>query len=77
MYGTLVDLFWLMFRILLRGINMGNLKIGSMVKIIDQEDGMKDQIGAVVCFDEKREKILVRFGGVQQLYYALDQLKEY
>lgn len=36
-----------------------------MVKIIDQEDGMKDQIGAVVYFDEKREKILVRFGGVQ------------
>ena len=56
---------------------MGQLKIGSMVKIVDQKDAMKDQIGAVVYFDEKREKILVRFGGVQQLYYALDQLKEY
>ena len=56
---------------------MGNLKIGSMVKIVDQKDAMKDQVGAVVYFDKKREKILVRFGGAQQLYYALDQLKEY
>lgn len=56
---------------------MGNLKIESMVTITDQKDAMKDQIGAVVYYDKKRDKILVRFGGVQQLYYTLDQLTEY
>ncbi|GAB5058051.1 hypothetical protein COSHB9_24410 [Companilactobacillus alimentarius] len=56
---------------------MGNLKIGSMVKIADPTDAMKDQIGAVVYFDEKRNKILVRFGGVQQMYYTKNQLQEY
>lgn len=59
------------------GNKMGNLKIGSMVSIIDQKDGMKNQIGAVVYYDQKRDKILVRFGGQQQMYYTLDQLKEY
>ena len=56
---------------------MGNLKIGSMVTIEDETDAMKNQIGAVVYYDKKRDKILVRFGGQQQLYYTLDQLKEY
>lgn len=56
---------------------MGNLKIGSVVQIVDQADAMKNQVGSVVYFDKEREKILVRFGGVQQLYYELDQLKEY
>jgi len=56
---------------------MGNLKIGTMVTVVDEADVMKKQIGVVVYFDKKRDKILVRFGGQQQLYYALDQLKEY
>ena len=56
---------------------MGDLKIGSMVTIVDQNDAMRDQIGAVVYYDQKRSKILVRFGGQQQLYYTLDQLKKY
>ncbi|KRK91812.1 hypothetical protein [Companilactobacillus futsaii] len=56
---------------------MGNLKIGSMVTVVDQKDAMKDQIGSVVYFDEKRAKILVRFGGQQQMYYSIDQLQEY
>ncbi|WP_162894194.1 hypothetical protein [Companilactobacillus musae] len=56
---------------------MGNLKIGSIVSVIDQKDAMHQQIGAVVYYDKKREKILVRFGGVQQLYYDLNQLQEY
>ena len=56
---------------------MGTLKIGSMVTIVDQKDAMKNQIGAVVYFDESRQKILVRFGGVQQMYYDLKQLQEY
>ncbi|MQS74798.1 hypothetical protein [Companilactobacillus halodurans] len=54
---------------------MGNLKIGTMVKIDDQKDAMKNQIGAVVYFDQEHEKILVRFGGQQQMYYNLSQLK--
>ncbi|MGQ2374196.1 hypothetical protein [Companilactobacillus zhachilii] len=56
---------------------MGNLKIGSTVVIDDETDAMRNQIGTVVYHDKKHEKILVRFGGVQQLYYSLDQLKEY
>jgi len=56
---------------------MGDLSIGTMVSIIDDHDGMYGQIGAVVFFDQKRNKILVRLGGVQQLYYSLEQLKEY
>lgn len=56
---------------------MGNLKIGTMVTVVDEADVMKKQIGVVVYFDKKRDKILVRFGGQQRLYYALDQLKEY
>ena len=56
---------------------MGDLKIGTMVKIIDQKDGMHDQIGAVVFYDQKNEKLLVRFGGTQQLYYTVDQLQQY
>ncbi|WP_338214399.1 hypothetical protein [Companilactobacillus muriivasis] len=56
---------------------MGNLKIGTMVTVVDEADVMKKQIGVVVYFDKKRDKILVRFGGQQQLYYALNQLKEY
>ncbi len=68
-----------MFRILLKWgkIVLGNLKIGSMVTIVDEKDAMKNQIGAVVYYDEKRDKILVRFGGQQQLYYTLNQLEEY
>lgn len=45
--------------------------------IADETDAMKNQIGVVVYHDKKRDKILVRFGGEQQLYYSLDQLKEY
>lgn len=56
---------------------MGNLQIGSMVTIEDETDAMKNQIGTVVYYDKKRDKILVRFSGQQQLYYTLDQLKEY
>jgi hypothetical protein len=56
---------------------LGNLKIGSTVVIDDETDAMRNQIGTVVYHDKKHEKILVRFGGVQQLYYSLDQLKEY
>lgn len=56
---------------------MGDLKIGTMVKIIDEKDGMCNQLGAVVFYDQKRDKILVRFGGTQQLYYTLDQLQKY
>jgi len=56
---------------------MGNLKIGTMVTIVDEKDAMKNQIGAVVYYDQKRDKLLVRFGGTQQMYYTLDQLKEY
>ena len=48
-----------------------------MVTIVDEKDAMKNQIGAVVYYDEKRDKILVRFGGQQQLYYTLNQLEEY
>ncbi|CAJ1175391.1 hypothetical protein [Companilactobacillus nantensis] len=56
---------------------MDNLKIGTMVTVIDQTDAMKNQFGVVVYHDKKREKVLVRFGGQQQLYYTVDQLKEY
>lgn len=56
---------------------MGDLKIGTMVTVSDEEDAMHKQIGAVVYYDKKREKILVRFGGVEQLYYTLNQLEEY
>jgi len=56
---------------------MGNLEIGSVVTIIDEKDAMKKQIGVVVYFDQERTKILVRFGGTQQLYYDLNQLEEY
>jgi len=56
---------------------MGDLTIGTMVTIVDEKDAMKDQIGAVVYYDKKRHKILVRFGGQQQMYYDQDQLKEY
>lgn len=73
----MVDLFDLCPVFYWIGVIMGNLKIGSVVQIVDQEDAMNDQIGSVVYFDKEREKILVRFGGVQQLYYELDQLKEY
>lgn len=56
---------------------MGNLKIGTTVTIIDEKDAMKRQIGTIVYFDKKRSKILVRFGGQQQMYYSIDQLQEY
>ncbi|WP_166667212.1 hypothetical protein [Companilactobacillus nuruki] len=56
---------------------MGNLKIGTTVTISDESDAFKNQIGTVVYFDKKRDKILVRFGGTQQLYYDLEQLKQY
>lgn len=56
---------------------MGNLKIGTMVTVIDEKDAMTQQIGVVVFYDKKRNKILVRFGGTQQLYYDVTQLKEY
>lgn len=56
---------------------MGNLKVGSMVTVVDKKDAMNDQIGAVVYFDEKRAKILVRFGGQEQMYYSINQLQEY
>lgn len=56
---------------------MNNLTIGMMVTIVDEKDAMKNQIGAVVYFDKKRDKILVRFGGQQQMYYDEAQLKEY
>ncbi|MFC6176186.1 hypothetical protein ACFQAV_05010 [Companilactobacillus huachuanensis] len=54
-----------------------NFKIGMMVTVIDEADAMKNQIGVVVYFDKKRDRILIRFGGQQQLYYAPNQLKEY
>lgn len=56
---------------------MGNLKIGSIVSIIDEADTMKNKMGSVVFYDEINNKILVRFGGEKQWYYRRDQLKEY
>ena len=56
---------------------MGDLNIGSVVTVVDENDAMKKQVGVVVFYDKNRNKILVRFGGTQQLYYTLEQLQEY
>ncbi len=53
---------------------MKAFQIGDIVSAIY---GKLPLVGTVVHFDEKTQKYLVRFSGVQQLYYAADELRPF
>lgn len=54
-------------------IIMNKFKVGSQVELPkEMHPGVP---GTVIMVDEKKEKYLVRFNGVQQQYFTEDQLK--
>lgn len=64
--------FVLMFPKIWRFI-MNKFKTGETVKL--PSEMYPNVPGTVISYNEKKEQYLVRFNGVQQLYFSEDQLK--